>query len=81
MNETFKLFSVIDTGTGKLVSDITNPKHKYWESRKRAEQAVSRYNPNYLTSSFKSHNSIHDPNNLKVVEINCEVNSNLENEK
>ena len=38
--ENFKLFGVKDKSTGKLVSDITNPRHKYWESEKRAQSAI-----------------------------------------
>ena len=73
MNNIFTLYGVLDTSTEKLVNDITNPRHKYWEQRKRAEQAVKNYNPIHLTSSFKVHNSIHNQNDLKVVEIKCEV--------
>lgn len=62
MNNNFTLYGVMDMDTNKLVSNITNPRHKYWESRKRAESAVSRYN------SFRNFRR-----NLKVVEIDCVV--------
>ena len=29
-SESFNLYGVKDTSTGKLVSDITNPRHKFW---------------------------------------------------
>lgn len=74
MADSFKLYGVIDTTTGKLVSNLTNPRHKYWESRKRAEAALASYNPNYITNSYKIHNGIiENKENLKVVEILCTV--------
>ena len=41
------LYSVRDKGTGKLVNNITNPRHKFWEKRGSAEEAISRFNPRY----------------------------------
>ena len=31
----FTLYGVMDKLTGKLVSNLTNPRHKYWETRKK----------------------------------------------
>lgn len=74
MADSFKLYGVVDTTTGKLVSNLTNPRHKYWESRKRAEQALKGYNPNYMTTHYKIHHGvIENKENLKVVEIQCTV--------
>ncbi|MBQ0113071.1 MAG: hypothetical protein KBT03_08075 [Bacteroidales bacterium] len=73
MNNDFMLYGVIDKSTGKLVSDITNPRRKYWDRKVNAEKAVKNYNPNYLTSSFKVHNTIHKQEDLEVVEIECKV--------
>lgn len=73
MDNDFKLYGVIDRSTGKLVSDITNPKRKYWDRKANAEKAVKNYNPKYLTSSFKIRNSIHNKEDLQVVEILCKV--------
>ena len=42
-----KLYAARDTSTGKLVSDITNPRRKYWDRRGNAEQAIERYNRAY----------------------------------
>lgn len=63
MENEFTLYGVMDKLTGKLVSNITNPRHKYWETRKIAENAVrkfmsERYNADRL---------------LEVVEIECKV--------
>lgn len=68
--ENFKLFGVKDTSTGKLVSDITNPRHKYWESEKRAQSAINGYNPIYVTQRDRKK---HNKEDLEVVEIKCVV--------
>lgn len=39
----FTLYGVMDKLTGKLVSNLTNPRHKYWETRKTAENAVRNF--------------------------------------
>ena len=38
------LYAARDTTTGKLVSDITNPRRKYWDRRGNAVTAISNYN-------------------------------------
>ena len=35
-----RLYAVRDTDTGKLVSDITNPRRKYWDRRGNAVSAI-----------------------------------------
>lgn len=37
-----RLYAVRDTNTGKLVSDLTNPRRKYWDRRGNAEAAISK---------------------------------------
>ena len=34
MANEFTLYGVMDKLTGKLVSNLTNPRHKYWETKK-----------------------------------------------
>ncbi len=41
------IYAARDTSTGKLVSDITNPKRKYWDVKGRAESAIDYYNRAY----------------------------------
>lgn len=36
-----RIYAVRDTDTGKLVSDITNPRRKYWDRRGNALAAIS----------------------------------------
>ena len=59
----FTLYGVMDKLTGKLVSNITNPRHKYWETRKTAENAVRRFMSRYYNID----------RHLEVVEIECKV--------
>ena len=70
--ENFKLFGVKDKSTGKLVSDITNPSHKYWESEKRAQSAIDGYYPERVTQRNRKK---HKKEDLEVVEIKCIVQS------
>lgn len=42
-----KLYAARDTTTGKLVSDITNPRRKYWDRRGNAVNAIEYYNRAY----------------------------------
>ena len=41
------LYSARDTTTGKLVSDITNPRRKYWDKKGNAVKAIDEYNRGY----------------------------------
>ena len=59
----FTLYGVMDKLTGKLVSNLTNPRHKYWETRKTAENAVRRFMSRYYNIDRQ----------LEVVEIECKV--------
>ena len=63
MENEFTLYGVMDKLTGKLVSNITNTRHKYWETRKTAENAVRRFMSRYYNID----------RHLEVVEIECKV--------
>lgn len=63
MENEFTLYGVMDKSTGKLVSNITNPRHKYWETRKTAENAVRKFMSRYYNADRQ----------LEVVEIECKV--------
>lgn len=39
-----KLYAARDKKTGKLVSDITNPRRKFWQRRGDCVHAINRYN-------------------------------------
>ena len=63
MENEFTLYGVMDKLTGKLVSNLTNPRHKYWETRKTAEHAVR----NFMSRRYNTDRQ------LEVVEIECKV--------
>ena len=63
MENEFTLYGVMDKSTGKLVSNLTNPRHKYWETRKIAENAVRKFMSERYNADRK----------LEVVEIECKV--------
>jgi hypothetical protein len=41
-NNELKLYAARDTSTGKLVTDITNPRKKYWQTKTYAKEAIRR---------------------------------------
>lgn len=43
-----RIYAVRDTTTGKLVSNITNPRRKYWDRKGNALAAINR--------SYRKHN-------------------------
>lgn len=67
-----KLYAVRDKSTGKFVSDITNPRHKFWEKKGSCESAIKSYNPNRTSTQRRT---IHDKEDLELVELTC-VDSN-----
>lgn len=74
MNNNFNLYGVLDTSTGKLISDITNPRRKYWDKKGNADKAVISYCSSYKYYSESLPNKYkHKPEDLKVVEIECIV--------
>ena len=46
------LYGARDTSTGKLVSDITNPRRKYWDKKGNAQSAIDYYNRCYAGREF-----------------------------
>lgn len=52
MEDKIYLFAARDTATGKLVSDITNPKRKYWDKKGNAQKAIDYYNTRYANRKF-----------------------------
>ena len=51
MSKTY-LYGAREVATGKLVSDITNPRRKYWDKRGNAESAIDYYNKLYANKKF-----------------------------
>lgn len=63
MANEFTLYCVMDKSTGKLISNLTNPRHKYWETRKTAENAVRKF----MSERYNADRQ------LEVVEIECKI--------
>ena len=55
MPNELKLYGARDISTGKLVSDITNPKRKYWDKRGNAVKAIEHYNRYYANKAFSQY--------------------------
>lgn len=55
------LYAARDKNTGKLVSDITNPRRKFWERQGFCEQAIR----NYYAYCYKPRYD------LELVELKC----------
>ena len=62
-----KLYMVRDKTTGKFVSNLTNPRHKYWKSRKRSEIAIKNYNPKRFC--LRNHGIEEENYDLEIVEF------------
>ena len=67
MPNELKLYAARDTSTGKLVSDITNPKRKYWDKRGNAEKAIDHYNQGYANKKLKPCNNKGEHGTLELV--------------
>ena len=66
--ETFTLYGIRNNKTDKFVSNLTNPRHKFWESEARALSALNGLKANNLYRSGK-----YNREDLEVVKINCSV--------
>ena len=74
MEKELRLYAARDTSTGKLVSDITNPKRKYWDKRGNAVSAIDTYNRSYANrklpySANKGEHGILELVTFKLVEV------------
>ena len=48
-----RLYAAREISTGKLVSDITNPRRKYWDRKGNAQKAIDYYNRAYANRELK----------------------------
>ena len=74
MSDKIYLYGARDTITGKLVSDITNPKRKYWDKKGNAEKAINDYNRGYANrklpwSTNKGEHGIIELVTFELVEV------------
>jgi hypothetical protein len=64
-NKQIKLYGARDKNTGKLVTGLTNPSHKFWHRRKDCEDAINRYK----NGRYKRHNYDLELVVYKLVEV------------
>lgn len=62
------LYAARDTTTGKLVSDLTNPRRKYWDRKVNAESAINSYNKYHQCYNTGVHDHV-DLVKFELVEV------------
>lgn len=67
-----RLYAARDKNTGKLVSGITNPSHKFWQRQGDCESAIRRYN----NDRYKRSNYDLELVTYELVEVKESTNSN-----
>jgi len=81
MKEKLYLYAAKDTVTGKLVSDITNPKRKYWDKKGNAVKAIDSYNRSYANRNVPTYISNKGAHNIvelvtfELMEVHNESNN------
>ena len=63
------IYGARDVETGKLVSDITNPRHKYWDKRGNAQRAIDDYNKHAGDPRFNKNRGKYNKVELVVFEL------------
>ena len=74
MNKEY-IYGARDVDTGKLVSDITNPRRKYWDKRGNAQRAIDDYNEHAGDPRFNKNRGKYNRVELVIFEL-VEVKSN-----
>ena len=64
-----KIYGAREIESGKLVSDITNPKKKYWDKRGSAKKAVDDYNLRYANKKLPYSVNRGEHSNLEMIEF------------
>ena len=67
MSNKERLYAARDTSTGKLVSDITNPRRKYWDKRGNAIKAIEHYNRAYANKKLKPFSNKGEHSTIELV--------------
>lgn len=63
-----KIYAAREIESGKLVSDITNPKRKYWDKKGNAKKAIEEYNLKYANRKLPYSVNRGEHSNLELVE-------------
>ena len=66
------IYGARDTSTGKLVSDITNPRRKYWDRKGNAVSAIQNYNMRNNYHGRRGHHGTIELVTFELVEVKDE---------
>ena len=72
MSDKIYLYGARDTVTKKLVSDITNPRRKYWDRRANAQASIDSYNNHPQWHPKAKHNRV-ELVTFELVEVKDEM--------
>lgn len=76
MQDKLYLYAARDSVTKKLVSDITNPRRKYWDKKGNAQRTIDYYNSYYANGKHHDYNKgVHNTIELVTFEL-VEVSDN-----
>ena len=68
-NSKIYLYGARDTTTGKLVSDITNPRRKYWDKEGNARKAIDYYNRSYANRKLRPFDNKGEHGTIELVKF------------
>ena len=68
------IYAVRDKNTGKLVKDITNPGHKFWEVKGYCQKAIDQYNEGNYYSRRNNNDYDLEMVTFELVEVKNEDN-------
>lgn len=63
------LYGARDTTTGRLVSDITNPRRKYWDKEGNARSAIEYYNRSYANKPLPHYTNKGEHGTIELVKF------------
>ena len=66
------IYGARDPSTGKLVSNITNPRRKYWDRRGNALSAINDHNGRVIRGRARSNHGTLELVTFKLVEVEDE---------
>lgn len=64
-----KLYAVRNKETGRLVTGLTNPSHKFWERKSDCENAVRRANKGPFVNGTHIYNNLFEMVTFELVEV------------
>lgn len=75
------IYAARDTSTGKLVSNITNPRRKYWDRRGNALSAINDHNSRVIRGRARANHGMLELVAFKLVEVRDVTDINVGNKR